>query len=423
MATKALHLTEAEYESSESLLSQYQRVRQQSQALIRGLSEEDMLLQSMPDTSPTKWHLAHTSWFFETFLLQPDLPNYQPFDPGYQYLFNSYYDTLGSRQPRGTRGMLSRPTLDEVLEYRNYVDTAMETLLSYPDEGIKNAATIGLHHEMQHQELILTDIKHALSQNYFALPDALNANPGATNGVDRKFTQFDGGLVWMGTDAQNQFAYDCEQPRHRVFIQPFGLCNSPVTNGEWLDFIADGGYSRPELWLADGYACAQREAWQAPLYWQESDEGWRILTLHGYRFLDSREPVCHISYYEADAFARWAGYRLPTEFEWELAARDCAITGNFAERGVWQPQTESAHSGLQQIYGDVWEWTQSSFAPYPGFQAPAGALAEYNGKFMVNQLVLRGGSCATPQQQIRPSYRNFFYPHQRWQFSGLRLAR
>lgn len=405
------------------LTTEYMDVRRQSLRLIQGLSEEDMLLQSMTDASPTKWHLAHTSWFFETFLLQPYLDDYQVFDPNYAYLFNSYYETLGERQPRPQRGLLSRPPLSEVLSYRKHVDTAMQQLLSNnSSEPVKEALTIGLHHEMQHQELILTDIKHALSGNPYALSQLVK-EPPQKESADKAFTQFEGGLTEVGTDAENEFAYDCEQPRHKVYLHDFALRNSLVSNAEWLEFMADGGYQRAEFWLSEGWALCQQEGWQAPLYWQQKDGSWHNMTLQGFLPVNPAEAVCHISYYEADAFARWQDCRLPTEFEWEHAARTQQIAGNFAESGHWHPQAPGQEPGLKQLHGDVWEWTQSSFSPYPGFQPPTGALGEYNGKFMINQMVLRGGSCATGQQQMRVSYRNFFHPHQRWQFSGLRLAR
>jgi ergothioneine biosynthesis protein EgtB len=405
----------------DSLQDEYQRVRERTLELINGLSDEDMMLQSMPDASPTKWHLAHTTWFFEVFLLQAHLPHYRLFDSSYTYLFNSYYETLGQRHPRPERGLLSRPPLSDVLVYRDHVDQAMNSLLTEPSDDVCNAVVIGLHHEMQHQELILTDIKHALSLNPYAFRDGERTSLSATNG-DKNLSDFDGGIFWVGADPEAGFAYDCEQPRHQVLIHPFRLRNSPVTNDEWLEFMTDGGYERPELWLSDGWDWCQREAWRMPLYWQHQEENWQILTLHGPAPLCPEAPVCHISYYEADAFARWAGFRLPTEFEWEYAVQQCDRYGHFSEANYWQPRVAPKQDGLSQMYGDVWEWTQSSFSPYPGFRPPGGALAEYNGKFMANQYVLRGGSCVTPRQQVRPSYRNFFYPHQRWQFSGLRLA-
>lgn len=416
------------------LLAQFRQVRERSLVLTDGLSDEDMLLQSMPDASPTKWHLAHTTWFFDAFLLQAHLPGYVSLDERYHYLFNSYYEAMGERHPRPARGLLSRPSLSEVLAYRDHVDNAMEVLLasvSDPARGrdVRDKVVIGLHHEMQHQELILTDIKHALAQNVCAFSEQPSASPGGFAEPDRTYSDIKGGVVWVGSDAETEFAYDCEQPRHQVLVQDFGLCNSLVTNGEWLDFIADGGYRRSELWLSDGWDICQREQWNAPLYWQEIKGRWQNQSLFGKALVNPQEPVCHISYYESDAFARWKGERLPTEFEWEHASHNCPIEGHFSEENLWHPKGFESNpsfrqsSALKQMFGDVWEWTQSNFSAYPGFSPSQGALGEYNGKFMANQYVLRGGSCATAQAQIRRGYRNFFYPHQRWQFSGLRLAR
>ncbi|RUO66310.1 ergothioneine biosynthesis protein EgtB [Pseudidiomarina planktonica] len=410
----------------QTLLAQYMSVRAQTMALIEPLSAEDMMLQSMPDASPTKWHLAHTTWFFETFLLQPHLSGYQPFNEAYQYLFNSYYETVGERHPRPQRGLLSRPLLTEILDYRAHVDAGMQRLLATPTSEIESAVTIGLHHEMQHQELLQTDIKHALSLNPYALNLDAAASPEAANSDTQQspeFIYFAGGLSQVGTDANECFAYDCEQPRHQVFIPEFSLCERLVTNGEWLEFMQDNGYQNPQLWLSDGWATVQQEGWQAPLYWHRDGEKWMTMTQQNRVPLDLNAPVCHISYYEADAFARWRGCRLPTEFEWEFAAQAAEINGNFLESGHLLPQAAPPQPGLKQLFGDAWEWTQSPFIPYPGFTTPEGALAEYNGKFMANQWVLRGGSCATAKQQLRATYRNFFYAHQRWQFTSLRLAK
>lgn len=416
----------------------YQSVRQQSVRLITGLSAEDTQLQSMPDASPLKWHLAHTTWFFETFLLKPHCDAYQIFDPRFEFLFNSYYDSVGARHPRPQRGLLSRPSLEQVLAYRRHVDDAMATWLNAIPEELKPVLTIGLHHEMQHQELMLTDFKHALWQNLYAfeeqLPSPASHVPIHSGRAD--WIEFSGGTVRCGHSDPTSFAYDCESPAHSVYLAPYALARYPVTNQDWLEFIADNGYQRSDLWLSEGFALAQQEQWRAPLYWDtevfavtQDPSDIRLMTWHGWQTLDPAEPVCHISLYEADAFARWAGARLPTEFEWEHAVAEQHVEGHFADSdadsGKFHPRpATSAHSAKPAgMFGNVWEWTQSPFSPYPGFHPAQGALAEYNGKFMINQYVLRGGSCASPGAHIRPSYRNFFHPHQRWQFSGLRLAK
>lgn len=406
------------------LVAEFYRHRDTTCRLVEGLSDEDMMLQSMPEASPVKWHLAHTTWFFETFLLQKFLPDYRPFSPDYQYLFNSYYESLGDRTPRHQRGLLSRPSLSEVLAYREYVDNAMMPLLESAPDEIHDLVMLGVHHEMQHQELILTDIKHALAQNPFAFENICAAGQlqASTPGEAAGFIAREGGLVQIGTPRSEPFAYDCEQPEHRVWLESYRIASRPVSNGEWLAFMEDGGYQQASCWLSDGWAHCQSAGWQAPLYWQQTSDGWRYITLSGLSDIDPAAPVCHISFYEADAFARWAGCRLPTEFEWEHMAAGQAVDGNFMESGCWHPLASHTAGLLQQVYGDVWEWTASSFLPYPGFSPGDDALGEYNGKFMSNQMVLRGGSCVTPQQQLRPGYRNFFHPHHRWQFSGLRLA-
>nr|WP_254722213.1 ergothioneine biosynthesis protein EgtB [Gilvimarinus xylanilyticus] len=399
-------------------------VRQRSLDLLRGISAEDMQIQSMPDASPSKWHLAHTTWFFDHFILRHYQASYQPFDPHFDYLFNSYYDAVGSRHARPERGLLSRPALDQILAYRAHIDSAIATLLDQQPHNaeLQTLVTTGLHHEMQHQELILTDLKHALSRNRYALP-TLKA-PHCTEVNSPSFSAFGETITRIG-DSGKGFSYDCEKPVHRVFLEPYRLRNCLVTNAEWLEFMQAGGYRDPTHWLSDGWYTCQQQQWQHPLYWEQKDGVWIELTLDGYRPLALNAPVCHISYYEADAFCRWAGWRLPTEFEWEHAAREGAnLGGHFADSNHWHPQANSAsESALAQMYGSVWEWTSSAFAPYPGFEPLQGALGEYNGKFMANQYVLKGGSCATAAAQMRHSYRNFFHPHQRWQFSGVRPAK
>lgn len=408
-------------EDTHAHIRRFHQVRQQTLRLIENLSPEDMTAQSMPDASPTKWHLAHTTWFFETFLLQPHYHGYHIFHPQYQHLFNSYYTSVGTRHPRPQRGLLTRPSLQDVLSYRNYVDERLGSLIERGNEPLKQLLTVGVHHEMQHQELILTDILHLLSNNPL-LPEV---NPASTS-VPRKFhmfsmAEFEGGLVEVG-DSGDSFSYDCERPRFKTFLTPFALSSRLITNGEWLEFIKDQGYENSLLWLSDGWDCKLQHGWSAPLYWRCVDDEWFEFGFSGLQPLNKNAPVCHISYYEADAFARWADKRLPREHELELCAQQAPVEGNFLENNRWQPEPSNDTGAINQIYGEVWEWTQSAFSPYPHFSAEQGALGEYNGKFMANQMVLKGGSCVTPRAQLRPSYRNFFYPHQRWQFSGLRLA-
>ncbi|WP_086930080.1 ergothioneine biosynthesis protein EgtB [Agarilytica rhodophyticola] len=411
------------------LLDYYNQVRQQTVALTKGLSAEDLTVQSMPDASPGKWHLAHTSWFFETFILQKFMSQFQWFNQDYCYLFNSYYDTVGARHARPQRGLLTRPSLDEVLNYRQHVDAHMREVLTDRAEEVEALVTIGLHHEMQHQELFLTDVLHMLSHNPMHPAIISNNNEVLSQSASTmNMLSFDGGVIEVGalTEGDNTwqgFSYDCEQPRHKTLLQPFKLASRLVNNAEWIAFIEDGGYDDSLLWLSDGWARKNQEQWQAPLYWRKLESKWYQYGLNGLRELDSTAPVCHVSYYEAEAFARWQGKRLPREHEWELAAHNKKITGNFLEANRWRPQPSAPNSeSFSDIYGDVWEWTQSAFSPYPGFDPKQGALGEYNGKFMSNQYVLKGGSCATPSWQMRASYRNFFYPHQRWQFTGVRLA-
>jgi len=404
-------------EQRSDLATRYRAVRARTEHLAAPLEPEDYQLQSMPDCSPPKWHLAHTTWFFETFLLAPHEPGHRPHHPRYGYLFNSYYDAVGDRWPRPARGLLSRPTVAEVYAYRRAVDERMLALLHSADEATFAAFApvleLGLNHEEQHQELLLTDLKHALGLNpLWPAYAAAVTTPAVPTPLtwDRHPSE-----VRRFGHAGPGFAFDNEGPRHRAFVAAFEIASRPVTNGEFLAFVADGGYDRPELWLSDGWAARQRAGWRVPLHWHPDDRA--IFTLHGMRPLDPDEAVCHVSFYEADAYARWAGARLPTEFEWETAAGPRPVRGNFLDSGRLHP------SGGGSIYGDVWVWTASPYVAYPGYRPAAGALGEYNGKFMCNQLVLRGGSCVTPPGHVRPTYRNFFPPDARWQFSGLRLAR
>ena len=415
--------------------ARFAAVRAATLALCAPLSVEDMSLQSMPEASPTKWHLAHTTWFFETFVLAtlPDPPRpFQPFHPRFGELFNSYYRAVGEPYCRARRGLLSRPSLDEVLAYREHVDRAMEDLLSSSRAasvpGLLAVAELGLHHDEQHQELILTDVKHALSQNplrpAFRAPRSPRetARPAPAGSAPASFQEWPGGIVAVGHEG-DAFCFDNEEPRHRRFLEPFALATRLVTNGEWLAFMDDDGYRRPELWLSDGFDAVAREGWEAPGYWEREGASWRHFTFEGLREIDPAEPVCHVSYFEADAFARWAGARLAGEDEWETAAAGLPVTGNFADADRLRPTSASRSAGLAQMYGDVWEWTRSAYAAYPGYRPAAGALGEYNGKFMSGQLVLRGGSCLTPAGHVRPTYRNFFPPAARWQMTGARLAK
>ncbi|MDQ1424618.1 MAG: hypothetical protein QOD72_2116 [Acidimicrobiaceae bacterium] len=401
----------------------YCAVRDATERLAAPLAPEDQVVQSMPDVSPTKWHRAHTTWFFETFLLGPHLAGYEPFHPTYAFLFNSYYEAAGPRYTRSDRGLLSRPTVAEVTNYRTYVDAAMQRLLATGSPPA-DLLLLGLHHEQQHQELLLMDIKHVLSRNplHPAYDDLRVAAPGAPSPVS--WLAFDGGLVEVGHTGDG-FSFDNECPRHDTFLNPYRLADRPVTNGEWLEFMADGGYQRPELWLSDGWYTVQSGDWTAPLYWEADGDQWNMMTLAGRRAVPADEPVCHVSHYEADAYARWADARLPTEFEWEHAVVSRGVdpaSGRFLTTDVLHPRAAPPGRGLRQAYGDVWEWTASPYIAYPGFRPAEGAVGEYNGKFMSNQIVLRGGCCATPVGHIRATYRNFFPPSARWAFSGLRLA-
>ena len=422
--------------SQSSLLQRYLEVRRFTEQLRAPLSAEDCIVQSMPDVSPTKWHLAHVTWFFETFVLKPRAArglDYTVFDSSFEYLFNSYYNSVGAQYPRARRGLVTRPNLETVLAYREHVDQAMArvlgTELSLEEQAV---VELGLHHEQQHQELLLMDIKHVLFQSpsfpCYLTSAARNQTAVTEEGVEpTEFLDFGGGLRALGHDGPG-FHFDNEGPRHQVYLEDYQLASRLVTNGEFLEFIRDGGYAQPLLWLSDGWASVRAEGWNAPLYWVERDGEFFEFTLRGLERLDPSAPVCHVSYFEADAFASWAKARLPGEGEWEAAARSSEGSlqekpcGNFVESAALHPQAASG-TGLRQMQGDLWEWTASAYAPYPGFKVADGALGEYNGKFMVSQQVLRGGACVTSESHFRPSYRNFFYPGQRWMFSGIRLAR
>lgn len=438
----------------DDLLVRYRQVRDFTQELCRGLEPEDCVVQSMPDVSPTKWHLAHTTWFFETFIVKQYIRNYKPVVPQYAFLFNSYYNAAGDMHRRDLRGLISRPTLGQTRQYRESIDNQIAELLRGASEThlaeLEMLITLGIHHEQQHQELLVTDIKHVLAQNPLHPIYAGRARPpGAPNrdGQDpagpalppRQFVSFDETISEIGHD-DDGFAYDNESPRHRALIPKFEIADRLITNREFIEFIDAGGYSRPEFWLSLGWTTVNEQRWSAPLYWTKRDGTWWNFTLSGFRPVECSEPVTHISYFEADAFANWAGARLPTEFEWERAANEVPMEGNFVESRNFHPaaangaglpssrfgrpaQGRAGSGDLQQMFGEVWQWTRSSYSPYPGYRAQRGALGEYNGKFMCNQYVLRGGSCATSRTHIRRTYRNFFQPEKRWQFTGIRLAR
>jgi len=413
--------TQARPEISTSLVARYRAVRRLSLAIAAPLSEADACLQPMPDASPAKWHLAHTTWFFETFLLRDHLPGYRLHDESWAYLFNSYYEGEGERHPRPERGMISRPSLDEVRAWRAAVDAALTDAI---DDLPASLIELGLNHEQQHQELMLMDLTAAFAENPLH-PALWPAAPRAPSALAPPLRWIEGaeGVAEIGHDGAG-FAFDCEEPRHRTFLPPHALADRPVVNADWLGFIAEGGYADPLLWLSDGWAWVQANRIEAPLYWLRGEEGWSRFGLDGLQPLDLAEPVCHISYYEADAYARWAGARLPTEAEWETAARGLdPDAGNQLDAAGPARPLPAEGAGLRQMFGDVWEWTLGAYLPYPGFAPAPGAVGEYNGKFMCSQMVLRGGCCATPRGHVRASYRNFFYPHQRWMFAGLRLAR
>jgi ergothioneine biosynthesis protein EgtB len=380
--------------------------------------------------SPAKWHLAHTTWFFETFVLKKWVPGYQTVVPEYAYLFNSYYNAAGDMHRRDLRGLISRPTVEQTRRYRSSVNSQVAELIGTADDKLlgelKPIITLGIHHEQQHQELLITDIKHVFAQNpLYPVFRQTEAEANAAEVPPITFIDFEEQLIEIGHNGSG-FSYDNEGPRHRALVPAFSIASRPVTNGEYLEFMNAGGYRRPELWLSLGWTTVNEQRWQAPLYWQERDGEWWYFTLSGLRRVDLAEPITHVSYFEADAYANWAGARLPTEFEWESVARQEPIRGNFVEEGRFHPQpgpTQLEPDRLSQIFGDVWEWTRSAYSPYPGYRAEPGALGEYNGKFMCNQYVLRGGSCATSRTHIRETYRNFFQPEKRWQFTGIRLAR
>lgn len=417
------------------LLVSFQNVRQMTKHLCQPLCTEDYVIQSMPDVSPPKWHLGHTTWFYERIILERYAKGYQPYHPQYDFVFNSYYQSLGQRVARDIRGTLSRPTVEEVYNYRTVVDEKLRNLIETIDQQhyseLAELVELGLNHEQQHQELLVTDVKHILASNplrpIYQVPTdhGLVASPGLAPG---QFQKIEGGFFEIGATDQG-FAWDNERPRHKMWLADFDLMDRLVTCGEYLDFINDGGYRDPLLWLSDGWDTLCVNDWRAPLYWEEHNGDWKIMTLSGSRTLILEEPVTHVSFYEAAAYARWAEKRLPTEVEWERAALLEAqpLEGNFLESGYYHPLAKGcvpggSDNGLCQMFGDAWEWTASAYLPYPGYQQDRGPLGEYNGKFMSNQMILRGGSCATPRSHIRPSYRNFFHCDKRWQFAGIRLA-
>lgn len=409
-----------------SLTEQVLATRRLSEWLAEDLSDADATVQSMEDASPTKWHLAHTTWFFETVILKEHLEGYELFDPHFPYLFNSYYESLGKRHPRPLRGLLTRPTLDQVMQYRAHVNSALQVLMAKEiSSQLEELLVLGIHHEQQHQELLQTDILHLFAQNPLkpafrpSMPLAVDTTPP----VPLKWIEFTGGLAAFGHSG-NKFSFDCEGPRHERLLDPYALASRCVTNAEWVEFIDGNGYKTASHWLSDGWGAVNNEGWEAPFYWENRDGEWWSMTLRGMQPVDLAAPATHISYFEADAFARFSGKRLPTEFEWEHASQGLALDGNMlaSKRLRPAPAPSVGAEGLTQMFGDVWEWTQSAFSAYPRYKAAPGAVGEYNGKFMNGQYVLKGGSCATPPNHIRATYRNFFYPQKRWQFSGLRLA-
>jgi ergothioneine biosynthesis protein EgtB len=411
------------------LIERFRQIRNFTTRLCEGLEPEDCVVQSMPDVSPTKWHLAHTSWFFETFVLKVWAPRYRPEIPQYAYLFNSYYNAAGNMHRRDLRGLISRPTVAETYRYRASIDDCVIDLIQNADNELLNemepVLILGFHHEQQHQELLVTDIKHVFAQNpLHPVFEAREIDDRLIEIPALDFIEFNEATVMIGHDDAD-FSYDNEGPRHRALVSAFALASRPITNGEYIAFIEADGYSRSEFWLSLGWTTINEQRWHAPLYWEKREDGWWNFTLSGFRPVDESEPVTHVSYFEADAYANWIGAHLPTEFEWERAAADLPIDGNFVETQQFHPVPAGKSRGgrLMQMFGDVWEWTRSAYSPYPGYHAAPGALGEYNGKFMCNQYVLRGGSCATSRRHIRRTYRNFFQPEKRWQFTGIRLAR
>ena len=427
MGNLAQQSTQTRSLTSPYVSARYKTIRQQTEDLCEPLEIEDYVIQTAPFASPAKWHLAHTAWFFETLVLKPFAASFKEYKSEYAQLFNSYYDTIGRYHPRAERGLLARPTVAEVYAYRKAIDEQMLALLN--DEAHQHRQQIlfrtelGLNHEQQHQELLLTDIKYNFAYNPLKPAYKPFSPSAATASPSMQWLNFSGGLVEIGNDNTGPFCYDNETPRHKIYLNDFSLASRPVNNAEFMAFMDDKGYERAELWLSDAWPIVQREKWQAPLYWQLDDGVWHYMTLFGMSAVDPDAPVAHVSFYEAAAYARWAGKRLPLEAEWELAASDQTIKGNFVDNKLLQPCTShSDETSLQQLFGDVWELTQSPYMAYPGYRQEHGPLGEYNGKFMSSQMVLRGGSCFTPLDHIRSTYRNFFYPHERWQVSGFRLA-
>ena len=416
---------EREADDRLALLRRFRAIRGETEDICKPLATEDYGIQTMPEVSPPKWHLAHTTWFFETFILNPFFEDYKTFHPHFDFLFNSYYETVGKPFPRSQRGLLGRPTVQDVCRYRAHVNQHMESLISTIAGNqwneFRGRAVLGLHHEQQHQELLLTDIKHIFAFNPLR-PVYRKSEPLSATVPKLNWIVYDGGVRKIGYHGDG-FAFDNETPYHQLLLNEFRLASRLVTSGEYLEFMEAGGYRDPELWLSDGWRTVQSQGWQAPLYWESINGEWWRMTLGGMQRVNVHAPVCHVSFYEADAFARWSGKRLPNEFEWEYAATELPVSGNLREAGFLEPRPATAQANAPaQLFGDVWEWTQSAYAPYPGFKPLAGSLGEYNGKFMCNQIVLRGGSIATPLSHLRATYRNFFYPGDRWQFSGIRLA-